>query len=68
MTDDDFIIKRLSFTAAGDLLIESTFVTEAELNGINPKQAPLPMFCQAAELPVTTAGPLFQEREPPDQS
>jgi hypothetical protein len=52
---DDFIVQRLTFDARCQLAEESTFLTEAELNGVTLQQLLLPIG--NGERPIE--GPLF---------
>jgi len=52
---DDFVVHRLTFDARCHLVEESTFLTEAELNGVTLNQLLLPIG--NGERPIE--GPLF---------
>ena len=41
--EEDDAVRRLRFSATGELVDESTFATEAELAGFRPEQAVLPI-------------------------
>ena len=62
------LVGRARFTETGEIVPESTFATEAELQGFRAKQAPL--MREFGTQPTETAGPLFREsgappRQPP---
>jgi hypothetical protein len=59
---DDFVVRRLTFDDRCQLAEESTFQTEAELNGVTLKQLILPI-CNG-ERPIE--GPLFQQPQKGD--
>jgi len=52
---DDFIVGRLAFDIRGLVIEETTYLTEAELNGVTLKQLLLPIA--NGERPIE--GPLF---------
>ena len=52
---DDFVVQRLTFDARCQLVEESTFLTEADLNGVTLRQLILPIG--NGDRPIE--GPLF---------
>jgi hypothetical protein len=60
-TSADHIVRRIRFDAETWLIAESTFATEQEINGIRERQGRLPLEIPPADLPLETAGPLFQQ-------
>jgi hypothetical protein len=63
---DDFIVRRLRFNTAGQLVDESCFATERELAGIKEEQAALPLEIPPTTEPLETAGPLLTQHKEGD--